>query len=69
MVGFCTKTIWPWTFLVGLFLMTIFISLGVMELFRLPDFDLNMVHGICLENHPFHLDFPVLLSIGFCNKI
>jgi hypothetical protein len=43
-----------------MFLMTISISLGVMGLFRLPDLDLNMVHGICLENNPSHPDFPVL---------
>jgi hypothetical protein len=36
----------------------------------LPDFDLTLVSGICLkENHPFHLDFPVLSNIGFYNKI
>jgi hypothetical protein len=31
----------------------------------LPNLDLTLVSGICLENHPFHLDFPVLSSIGF----
>jgi hypothetical protein len=50
--------------------MTTSISLGVMELLNnLPDLDLTLVCGICLENHPFHLDFPGMLSIGFCSKI
>jgi hypothetical protein len=31
--------------------------------------DLPLLCGICLENHPFHLDFPVLLSIGFIVKL
>ena len=35
----------------------------------LPALDLTLVCGICLENHPFHLDFPVLLSIGFYSRI
>ena len=40
-------------------LLNISISLGVCVtvLDRLPDLDLTLVHGICLENHPFHLDF------------
>jgi hypothetical protein len=28
-----------------------------------------MVLGICLEYHPFQLDFPVLMSIGFSTSI
>ena len=34
----------------------------------LPALDLTLVCGTSLENHPFHLDFPVLLSIGFCRR-
>jgi hypothetical protein len=30
---------------------------------------LPLVPGICLENHPFHLDLPVLLIISFCIRI
>ena len=40
--------------------MTASISLGAIGLFRyLADLDLTLVIGICLENDPFHLDFPV----------
>jgi hypothetical protein len=56
LVEFCTKSIWPW-FLVGRFLMTA-ISLCDIGLFSLSAHDLTLVYGICLENHPFHLDFP-----------
>ena len=38
-------------------------------LHSLPALDLTLVCGICLENHPFHLHFSVLLSIGFCSTI
>jgi len=31
--------------------------------------DLSLVPDICLENSPFHPDFPVLLTIGFCRRI
>jgi hypothetical protein len=31
--------------------------------------DLTLVYGICLENHLFHLDFTVLLSIDFYTGI
>jgi hypothetical protein len=48
--------------------MTTSISLGD-RLDTLFDFDLTLVHDICLENHPLHLDFPVLLGIGLCRKI
>jgi hypothetical protein len=35
--------------------MTASISLGVIRLFNsLPDLDLTLVSGICLENYPFH---------------
>jgi hypothetical protein len=30
--------------------------------------DLTLICGICLENHLFHLDFPVLLNIVFVVK-
>jgi hypothetical protein len=46
------------------------ISLGVMGLFRsFNDPDLTLVFGICVENCPFHPDFPVVLSIGFRSRI
>ena len=45
--------------------MTVYISLGLIGLVSLPDLDLTLVNGICLENHPFHLDFPILWSTGF----
>jgi hypothetical protein len=32
-------------------------------------FDLTLVCGICLENHPFHPNVPVMLSIGFNSRI
>jgi hypothetical protein len=35
----------------------------------LSDPDLALVAVICLENCPFHPDFSVLLSIGFCSRI
>jgi len=35
----------------------------------LTDLDLILETGIGLENYPFHLDFPVLFTIGFCNRI
>jgi uncharacterized protein with PQ loop repeat len=53
-------------------------------LYSLPALNLTLVYGICLENHPFHLDFPVVfffvvvvlfcfvlffLSIGFYSRI
>jgi hypothetical protein len=41
------------------------IYLEVIGLFSLPAFDLTLVHGICLENNPFHTDFSFLLSRGF----
>jgi hypothetical protein len=34
----------------------------------LSDPDYTLVTGICLVNHPFHQEFPVLLSIGFCSR-
>jgi hypothetical protein len=50
--------------------MTSLTSLGDMDyLDFLPCLDLTLIFGICLENHPFHLDPPVLLSIGFCSGI
>jgi hypothetical protein len=50
--------------------MTACISLGVMGLLnRLSDPDLTLAPGICLENYPFHPDFSIWLSIGFCSKI
>jgi hypothetical protein len=41
------------------------ICLGVRGLFSLSALDLTLIYGICLEIHPFHLDFPVLWSTGF----
>ena len=35
----------------------------------LSDPNLTLVPGISLENHPFHPDLPVLLSIGFCSRM
>jgi hypothetical protein len=35
----------------------------------LSDPDLMLVPGICLENCPFHPDFLVLFSIGFCIRV
>ena len=50
--------------------MTASIYLGLWDsLGSLSDPDLTLVPGICLENHLFHLDFPVLLSISFCSRI
>jgi hypothetical protein len=46
--------------------MTASIFLGVVGcLDGLSDPDLILILGICLENCPFHPDFPVLLIIGF----
>jgi hypothetical protein len=39
--------------------MTAFISLEFMGLFSLLDMGLTFASDTCLENHPFHLDFPV----------
>jgi hypothetical protein len=37
------------------------VSLGDMELsVILPALGLTLLCGICLQNHPFHLDFMVL---------
>jgi hypothetical protein len=52
-------------FLVGKILMTASISLGVMGIHNLSDPDLTLVPGTC----PFHQDFLVFLSIGFCSSI
>jgi hypothetical protein len=41
-----------------------------MEQFRWVIWSLfNVGTGICLENCPFHQDFPVLSHIGFCTRI
>ena len=54
----------------GLKVLLTSISLCYMGLFRsFTCFDLILVPGICLENNPFHIDFPVLLIIGFCSRI
>jgi hypothetical protein len=45
--------------------MAISISLGDIGLFSLSDADLTLAPDMCLENCPFHADFPILLSIGF----
>lgn len=45
-------------FLVVKLLVTSALSLGILELFNLPDIDLNLVSGICLENQ-FHFDFQI----------
>ena len=56
--------------LLGSVVMTVSISLGDKGLLDcLSDPDLTLLPGICLENCPFHLGFPVLLSIGFCSRI
>jgi hypothetical protein len=39
--------------------MTAFISSRVMGLFSLSDPVLTLAPGICLENCPFHPDFPI----------
>jgi hypothetical protein len=45
-------------------------SLGLWDsLDGLSDPDLTLVFDLCLENCPFHPDFPVVLSIGFCSRI
>jgi hypothetical protein len=50
--------------------MTVSISLGDIGRFRLLIWScLTLLPGISLENFPFPPDFPVLLSIGFCNWI
>ena len=50
--------------------MTASISLGDIGcLGHLPDPDLTLVPGICLEICPFRPGFPVLLSIAFCRRI
>ena len=50
--------------------MTTSIFLGDIGLLRsLPDHDLILIPGICLETCPFHPGFPVLLSIAFCRRI
>jgi hypothetical protein len=49
----------------GIFLMTVSISLGAIELLSLPDLGLTLVSGIYLENHQFYLDFPILWRTGF----
>jgi hypothetical protein len=51
--------------------MTAATSLGDIldSLDALSDPGLNLVPVICLENCPFHPDFPDLLSIGFCSRI
>jgi hypothetical protein len=47
----------------GDILITASISLGLMRLLDdLSHPDLTLLPGICLKNHPFHLDFSVLLS-------
>ena len=38
--------------------MTASISAAVIGLYSLSGPNLTLEHGICLENHPFHLDFP-----------
>jgi hypothetical protein len=50
--------------------MTASISLWVMDcLDSLSVPDITLVCCICLESHLFHIDFSVLLSIGFCSSI
>ena len=45
------------------------ISLGLWDyLDGYSDPDLTLVFGICVENCPFHPDFPVLLSLDFCSE-
>ena len=39
--------------------MTVFTSIGHIELFSLPDYNFSLVSDICPENYPFNLDFPI----------
>ena len=49
--------------------MDITIPVGLWDcLDSLTDLDLTLGHGICLHIHPFHQDFPVLLSIGIYSR-
>jgi hypothetical protein len=50
--------------LVGRFLITAPVPIGIMGLFTMPDLDLTLVHGIFLENHPFNLDFSLFPPLG-----
>ena len=38
-----------------------------------PELDLDLLIGVCLENHPFYLDFPIskayIWNIDFQTKI
>jgi hypothetical protein len=50
--------------------MTASISLGVMGVFTGSISSwFKLIPDICLDSCPFHPKFPVLRSIGFCNKI
>jgi hypothetical protein len=70
LVEFCTKSIWPWAVFGWRFLMISSISCVIWAcLDSLPALDIILVYGICLESHPFHLDFSVLVSIGFYSRI
>jgi hypothetical protein len=44
------------------------ISLRVMELFRWFTWSQFKFSTWYIENHPFHLDFPIFLSIDFCSR-
>jgi hypothetical protein len=54
---------WLVGWLVGRLLMTAFISLGLCDC--LSNHVLILVPGICLEKCPYHIDFSILLNIGF----
>lgn len=70
LIEFCTKIIWPWALFWMVFNDCFYFLRDYGNcLHSLPDLDLTLVHGISLENHPFHLDFPVLSTIHFCGKI
>jgi hypothetical protein len=69
LIEFCTKSIWSWAFFGWEVFNDFSITLCDMGLYSLPALDLTLVCGICLENHPFHLDFIVLLCICFYSRI
>ena len=65
-----TKPIWSWDFLGWKMIKDYFYYFRGWDcLDGLYDPDLTLVSGICLENCPFYLDFPVMLSIDFCSRI
>jgi hypothetical protein len=67
LVEFHTKAICPWAFIGWEVLLFPYGAWDCLD--SLPALDLTLVHGFCLENHPFHLDFPVLLSIDLLVRV